>query len=169
MFVRKRSFVLGAAVVLVLVASTSFASARLGSTFADVPPSHPFFDEIQWMNQNDIAGGYNDGSYRPGAPVSRAAMAAFMSRLSDSFYTTQATVDPGSADTFSATANCNEGDRALSGGGRTSQGGLFITDSDPSDEDTWRVRWETPDSGDVNPSSITVFVFCAPPLSEVAG
>jgi hypothetical protein len=46
--------------------------------FSDVPPSHPFFFEIDFMEDNGIAGGYQDGTFRPGATVTRQAMSAFM-------------------------------------------------------------------------------------------
>jgi hypothetical protein len=50
-------------------------------TFCDVSPTHPFFDEIEWVAAEDIAGGYADGDFKPAASVSRQAMAAFMYRL----------------------------------------------------------------------------------------
>jgi hypothetical protein len=48
--------------------------------FSDVATSHPFFDEICWMVDAEITSGYSDGTFRPGANVSRAAMAAFLYR-----------------------------------------------------------------------------------------
>jgi hypothetical protein len=50
--------------------------------FTDVPTSSTFCDEIRWMKDNGISTGFNDGTYRPGDPVTRQAMAAFMYRLS---------------------------------------------------------------------------------------
>jgi hypothetical protein len=49
--------------------------------FCDVMPGHPFEDEILWVHAQGIADGYADGTFRPGAAVSRQAMAAFMYRL----------------------------------------------------------------------------------------
>jgi hypothetical protein len=49
--------------------------------FVDVPVSHPFCAEIQWMADNAISMGYSDGTYRPGTDVTRQAMSAFMYRL----------------------------------------------------------------------------------------
>jgi hypothetical protein len=48
--------------------------------FSDVPPGHLFFDEIAWLVDEGIATGFPDGTFRPTAPVSRQAMAAFMYR-----------------------------------------------------------------------------------------
>jgi streptogramin lyase len=53
-------------------------------TFTDVGPSHPFFDEIQWMAAKDVSTGYQPGpTYRPDLPVSRQAMSAFMHRFGE--------------------------------------------------------------------------------------
>lgn len=48
--------------------------------FSDVDDDHQFSDEIQWMSDTGISEGYSDGTYRPGNPVTRQAMAAFMMR-----------------------------------------------------------------------------------------
>jgi hypothetical protein len=50
-------------------------------TFSDVSPSHPFYDEIEWMAEEGISTGYQDGRFRPSEPVTRQAMSAFMYRL----------------------------------------------------------------------------------------
>jgi hypothetical protein len=51
-------------------------------TFTDVPTTHAFFDEIEWMAAADISTGFQPGpEYRPDQKVSRAAMSAFMYRL----------------------------------------------------------------------------------------
>jgi hypothetical protein len=49
--------------------------------FTDVSPTHPFAAEIAWLAANGIAEGYPGGTFRPGAPVSRQAAAAFLFRL----------------------------------------------------------------------------------------
>ncbi|MCC5953410.1 MAG: S-layer homology domain-containing protein [Acidimicrobiia bacterium] len=51
------------------------------SPFSDVGPDHPFAAEIAWLAGSGIAQGFADGTFRPGAPVSRQAMAAFLHRL----------------------------------------------------------------------------------------
>ncbi|GAA2723984.1 S-layer homology domain-containing protein [Cellulomonas aerilata] len=52
------------------------------SPFADVAPDHPFFTEISWLYESEISRGRPDGSFGPAEPVSREAMAAFLSRAS---------------------------------------------------------------------------------------
>lgn len=49
-------------------------------SFPDVHPEHPMAAEITWLASTGITGGYADGGFRPGAPVSRRAMAAFLYR-----------------------------------------------------------------------------------------
>ena len=48
--------------------------------FTDVGDRHPFCSEITWLVDQGVADGYSDGAYRPTAPVSRQAMAAFLYR-----------------------------------------------------------------------------------------
>jgi hypothetical protein len=65
-------------------------------SFSDVGTSHPFFREIEWMNHEEITTGYSDDTFRPGAPVSRGAMAAFIYRYDDD----PSPYDPPEAPTF---------------------------------------------------------------------
>ena len=48
--------------------------------FSDVPASHPLCGEIDWMVDSGVAAGYDDGTFKPTAPISRQAMAAFIYR-----------------------------------------------------------------------------------------
>jgi uncharacterized protein (DUF1800 family) len=50
-------------------------------TFSDVTASHPFFADVEWMAWAGISTGNADGTYQPGAAVSRQAMAAFLHRF----------------------------------------------------------------------------------------
>lgn len=51
--------------------------------FSDVRPGDAFHREVSWAHAAGITTGYPDGSFRPGAPVSREAMAAFLYRLTN--------------------------------------------------------------------------------------
>ena len=54
------------------------------ATFADVPATHPFFTEIEWLADTGITTGWSveDGTeFRPATPVTREAMAAFLYRF----------------------------------------------------------------------------------------
>jgi hypothetical protein len=49
----------------------------------DVPSSSQFLDAISWILGYQVAGGYPDGGYRPGALVSRQAMAQFLANVDE--------------------------------------------------------------------------------------
>lgn len=57
------------------------------SSFTDVPAGHPFRTEIAWLSATGITTGDADGGFRPSAPVSRGAMAAFLYRRADVVHT----------------------------------------------------------------------------------
>jgi len=63
--------------------SPPFADPAVAS-FSDVPTNHQFFTEIEWMKANGLSNGYADGTFRPTAPITRQAMAAFLYRLAGS-------------------------------------------------------------------------------------
>ena len=75
--------------VVTRMAMSAFMARLAGATlepctvapFSDVPVDHPFCPEITWMKDNGISTGYDDGTYRPTADVTRMAMSAFMARL----------------------------------------------------------------------------------------
>jgi hypothetical protein len=48
--------------------------------FSDVSTGNPFFTEIAWLVDAEIADGYSDGTFRPSTAISRQAMAAFLYR-----------------------------------------------------------------------------------------
>jgi hypothetical protein len=52
-------------------------------SFTDVPASHAFFDEIEWLVDVGVTGGFSDNTYRPSTVVSRQGMAAFLHRFSE--------------------------------------------------------------------------------------
>jgi hypothetical protein len=47
-------------------------------TFSDVPPAQPFYPFIRCLACQGIAGGYSDGTFRPGANVTRGQVAKFV-------------------------------------------------------------------------------------------
>ena len=62
--------------------SPQFA-APAASPFKDVPANSQFYKEIAWLAEQGITKGWDDGTYRPGEPIHRDAMAAFLYRYSD--------------------------------------------------------------------------------------
>ncbi|OOP64919.1 hypothetical protein BMF89_01945 [Arthrobacter sp. SRS-W-1-2016] len=67
-----------------LAGSPSYAPPAT-SAFTDVATTDPFYKEISWLASTGISTGYPDGTFRPGSPVNRDAMAAFMHRYSNAF------------------------------------------------------------------------------------
>ena len=59
--------------------SPQFA-APAASPFKDVPANSQFYKEIAWLAEQGITKGWDDGTYRPGEPIHRDAMAAFLYR-----------------------------------------------------------------------------------------
>jgi hypothetical protein len=49
--------------------------------FADVDPTHDFYDEIAWMATTGITTGFHDQTFRSNITVSRQATAAFLARF----------------------------------------------------------------------------------------
>jgi hypothetical protein len=70
-------------VTAILTGGTMAWAGGGGPTFNDVPESHTFYEEIEWMAQVGITQGYPDGGYHPNEPVTRQAMSAFMQRVYD--------------------------------------------------------------------------------------
>jgi hypothetical protein len=77
---RRPALIAGGVVVGLLA---PYVASAVTPTFPDVPVSHPFFDEIEWMNDTGVTTGFGDGTYRPNQSVTRGNMAAFMQRLYD--------------------------------------------------------------------------------------
>jgi hypothetical protein len=77
--VRPKAIVAGLALTTALAAGT-LAGAGVQQSFSDVGPNHPFRADIDRMVEAGVTTGYDDGTFRPGAPVSRQAMSAFLGR-----------------------------------------------------------------------------------------
>jgi hypothetical protein len=85
-----------------VAALASATAAYAVPSFDDVPDDHMFHDEIDWMAETGITTGYPDGTFRPGDPVTRGQMSAFMQRLYNLQDTTYWAQNPGSRSTESS-------------------------------------------------------------------
>lgn len=56
----------------------------LAAGFTDVPVSHTFYSDITWLAGKNITTGWPDGTFRPEAQITRAAIAAFLYRYAGS-------------------------------------------------------------------------------------
>ena len=54
------------------------------SPFTDVSTKAAFYKEVTWLAQSGVTTGYADGTFRPGNPITREAMAAFLYRFGGS-------------------------------------------------------------------------------------
>ncbi len=54
------------------------ASTSISVDFLDVPPAHPFHDDVNTVARNGVTAGCGDGNYCPGTSVTRAQMAVFL-------------------------------------------------------------------------------------------
>lgn len=136
------------------------------SPFSDVPHDHQFSEDVGFMAATGIAGGYEDGTYRPGAPVTRQAMAAFIHRA-NSFEVRTTQIQVSNHNVAQGTAACDAGQQVIAGGGSSSADDVHLAQSRPtSDASGWHVRAESED--DVNRSwTTTVYAICGP--VDVAG
>jgi hypothetical protein len=71
----------GRAVATIIDDDQTTLPACTEAPFTDVGISHPFCREITFMKTSNISTGFDDGTYRPSAVVTRSAMSAFMARL----------------------------------------------------------------------------------------
>jgi hypothetical protein len=51
------------------------------ATFRDVGTGHPFFGEVEWMASTGVTTGFPGNLFKPGQPVTRQSMSAFLFRL----------------------------------------------------------------------------------------
>ncbi|WP_159449082.1 S-layer homology domain-containing protein [Demequina sp. NBRC 110055] len=75
-----------AALVAAVTMTTAAPAAHAALQFPDVPPSHQFATEIDWLAQQHITTGYSDGDFRPRDHITREAFAAFVYRLAGEPY-----------------------------------------------------------------------------------
>jgi S-layer homology domain len=157
-------------IMLALLAVPGAVLAR--HQFSDVPEDHPFHADIDWMADYGIAGGFDDGTYRPANPVTRQAMAAFLHRLSNEFELVETTTDPPNGYQFDGYAACPDGKRAIAGGGHVGAAAA-IFDSYPGVVSTptgyadgWSVYWDMVhrNIAQQDPTYLTVWALCAPRL-----
>jgi endo-1,4-beta-xylanase len=48
--------------------------------YPDVPPTHPFADEIAWITSLGLASGFPDGTFRPATTLTRQELVAILYR-----------------------------------------------------------------------------------------
>lgn len=86
----RRAVVLGVIATLVALGPSVVAAGE--GRFTDVSAGHPFSAEIERVAEAGVAAGFPDGTFRPSEPVTRQAMAAFLTRAGSAGAMTEDTV-----------------------------------------------------------------------------
>lgn len=66
------------AMMAAVLANLENGSANTSGSFSDVADGAWYADAVNWAAENGIANGYEDGTFRPDAPLTREQMAAFL-------------------------------------------------------------------------------------------
>ena len=61
-------------VSLIAVAAVFLVSTAAFASFSDVSSGHDNYDAIMYVQENEIVGGYEDGTFRPDDPINRAEL-----------------------------------------------------------------------------------------------
>lgn len=77
---RKR---LAAVAVFAAVTVPTVAFAQHRNAFTDVPQTHPFHEDIEWLAERGITNGCDEHAFCPADPVTRGQLAAFLHRFSE--------------------------------------------------------------------------------------
>jgi protocatechuate 3,4-dioxygenase beta subunit len=64
--------------IVIPAGNTDCREATQTQVFPDVPPTHPFYEQIQWLAGEGITQGFSDGTFRPGINITRQAVAAWL-------------------------------------------------------------------------------------------
>jgi hypothetical protein len=64
--------------VVMMAGDIDCRAATSNQVFPDVPPTHPFYEQIQWLAGEGITQGFSDGTFRPGINITRQAVAAWL-------------------------------------------------------------------------------------------
>lgn len=64
-----------------IVPGATGCGVESGATFSDVPTSHIFHEAIECLVDLEVTFGFEDGTFRPGQPITRAAVVSWLWRL----------------------------------------------------------------------------------------
>ncbi len=146
----------------------TYAAVRAG--FSDVPPTHPFYDEIQWASDTGVVGGFPNGTFKPSRDVTRQAAVAFLANYNEGFRIVSSPQDWFNDDNVrELVVSCGPNERALAGGGFEATTGMVMESSYPSNNagavastgsNSWTVRWAA--TNGFATGWIQTYALCAP-------
>src|SRR4051794_18804007 len=70
-------------IVLFVFSLSGFKAYATPDSFSDLQPSHPFYEEMVFLEAEGIITGYSDGTFRPDEEVTRAVAAIMIGRALD--------------------------------------------------------------------------------------
>lgn len=174
-----------AIVALVTAVVVAPLTAWATHTFTDVPSSHVFHEDIDWLKEAGVTLGCNppdNTRYCPDDTVTRGQMSAFMRRLATNQVVDAGTLQGEGVGAFpsdlswreatasvlvgiglegSGQASCPAGKKAVSGGALENSTDYVLTDSSPlSDLSGWQVTYENNGVAETT-LNMTVYVLCA--------
>lgn len=167
---RRRRVRTSAAVVAAFVAGSILSGAGAvwaGHQFSDVPSGHPFHGDIDWMVDHGITEGYEDGTFRPTAPVSRQAASAFLHRYNGELEVVTRTYAPTSASpeySRVVVITCPAGKRGIAASGRSSTAAFVLGGSGPlgADATTWQLVFYPREGSTAVTPTFYGWVLCRP-------
>ncbi|MGG0670704.1 S-layer homology domain-containing protein [Sporosarcina koreensis] len=95
MFIRKLKLTVGALVIAGSLLVSHTIAASVGS-FTDVPAAKPYANAVYELAERNIIGGYEDGTFKPAASITRGQAAAIIAKLRN--LDTKNVKDPGFKD-----------------------------------------------------------------------
>jgi hypothetical protein len=156
-------FALVAAIAVTALAVALIRPADANHRFSDIDTGTFFHDSTAWLKDNGIAEGFADGTFHPGANITRGQAAYWFSNYNDGIEIVSTPFPAFTATTsIGKGATCPSGKRAIGGGGDlSSPSGHYLASSYPFSDSTWSVVWERATAA-VLPAG-TVFAICVPP------
>ncbi len=85
-------------IALVCVFALALTTVAFGATYSDVAEDSAYYEAVETLNKLDIITGYEDGTFKPEAGVTRAEMAALIARIQGYGETAKASANTGFAD-----------------------------------------------------------------------
>ncbi len=82
----------------ICVIALMLTTVALGATYTDVAEDSAYYEAVETLNKLDIVTGYEDGTYKPEAGVTRAEMAALIARIQGYGDTAAGSANTGFAD-----------------------------------------------------------------------
>jgi hypothetical protein len=160
-----RYLVGGLVAILVMFGSGLTGAVYASHQFPDVGGNNPFHGDIDWLVDQKVASGYNDGKFHPTDPVTRQELAAMLHRYAGRTETAVTAVNFINKTAVELSVPCPAGKVAVGGGGLLAAGtDMYLTGSHPYGpglDRGWAVEFES-DNNVIRSGTIWAMVSCLP-------